>query len=45
MESNDEVEPMETTETDSEEVEMEPRSDSRIRGKNPPKTRRKKKAS
>ena len=45
VESTDEVAPMETTEADSEENEMEQRSDSRIRGKNPPKTRRKKKAS
>ena len=46
VESADETETIEMTdEADSGETAMEQRSDSRVRGKNPPKTRRKKKAS
>jgi hypothetical protein len=47
VESTGEVEDesIEMTEAETEEPEMEQRPDSRVRGKNPPKTRRKKKAS
>ena len=45
VESAAEVASEETNEQESKEIEIEPRSDSRLRGKNPPKTRRKKKAS
>ena len=44
-ESTDDAESIEMTEAEAEESELEQRSDSRVRGKNPPKTRRKKKAS
>ena len=45
VESGNDEASEETTEDESEEIEMEQRSNSRLRGKNPPKTRRKKKAS
>ena len=45
VESGTDEKSEETTEQDSGQIEMEQRSDARLRGKNPPKTRRKKKAS
>ena len=45
VESTEDDESVEMTEAEAEESELEQRSESRVRGKNPPKTRRKKKAS